>query len=57
MGSEALCCRHRLQVSAFVSNNCFKLQINSLAAVDDEVLGGGCRDRDYFPFSSVSHYS
>lgn len=45
-GSKALCCRHRLQISAFVTNNYFKLQRNALVAVDDEVPGGGCRDRD-----------
>lgn len=46
MGSEALCCRHRLQTSAFVSSNYFKLQRNALVTVDDGVLGGECRDRD-----------
>lgn len=46
MDSEALCCRHRLQISDFVSSNFFKLQRNALVAVDDGGLGGGCRDRD-----------
>lgn len=38
--------RHRLQISACVSNNSLKLQRNALAAADDGVLGGECRDRD-----------
>lgn len=46
VGSEALCCRHRLQIAAFVSNNHFKRQRKALVGVDDGVSGGGCRNRD-----------
>lgn len=46
MGSEALCFRHRLKISAFVSSNYLKLQRNAVVAVGDGVLGGGHRDRD-----------